>query len=32
MLGISPETLIHDRFGRPMTIAGEGKVRDELLG
>jgi hypothetical protein len=32
LLGISPETLIHDRFGRPMSIAGEGKVRKELLG
>jgi hypothetical protein len=32
LLGISPATELRDRFGRPMTIAGEGKVRDELLG
>lgn len=32
LLGISPETLIHDRLGRPMSIGGEGKVRKELLG
>jgi hypothetical protein len=32
LLGISPSTLLHDRLGRPMTIAGEGRVREELLG
>jgi hypothetical protein len=31
LLGISPTTVIHDRFGRPLSIAGEGKVRTELL-
>ncbi len=32
LLGIAPETLIKDRLGRPIAIAGEGKVRGELLG
>jgi uncharacterized protein (DUF1501 family) len=32
LLGISPTTELRDRLGRPMTIAGEGKVREELLG
>jgi hypothetical protein len=31
LLGCDPETLIHDRLGRPVAIAGEGKVRRELL-
>jgi hypothetical protein len=31
LLGIDPETLIRDRLGRPIAIAGEGKVRHELL-
>jgi hypothetical protein len=31
LLGIDPETLIRDRLGRPMPVAGEGKVRHELL-
>lgn len=31
LLGRDPETLIHDRLGRPVAIAGEGKVRRELL-
>ena len=32
LLGIDPTTLIRDRLGRPVSIAGEGKVRHELLG
>lgn len=32
LLGIDPETLIHDRLNRPIAIAGEGQVRRELLG
>ena len=32
LLGIDPETLIRDRLGRPIPVAGEGKVRHELLG
>jgi len=32
LLGIDPATIIHDRLGRPLPIAGDGKVRDELLG
>jgi arylsulfatase A-like enzyme len=32
LLGIDPETLIKDRLGRPIAIAGEGKVREEVLG
>jgi uncharacterized protein (DUF1501 family) len=31
LLGCDPETLIHDRLGRPVPIAGEGRVRRELL-
>ncbi len=31
LLGIDPETPIRDRLGRPVAIAGEGKVRHELL-
>ena len=31
LLGIDPETLIRDRLGRPIPIAGEGRVRHELL-
>jgi uncharacterized protein (DUF1501 family) len=32
LLGIDPAAIIHDRLGRPLPIAGDGKVRDELLG
>lgn len=32
LLGIDPETLLHDRLGRPVAIAGDGKIRRELLG
>ena len=32
LLGIDPETTIPDRQGRPMPIAGEGRVRSELFG
>lgn len=31
LLGIDPETIFHDRLGRPLPIAGEGRVRYELL-
>ena len=31
LLGIDPETRVPDTFGRPMPIAGEGVVRNELL-
>ncbi len=31
LLGIDPETLIRDRLGRPLPVAGEGRVRHELL-
>ena len=31
LLGIDPQSLIRDRLGRPIAIAGEGKVRQELL-
>ncbi len=31
LLGIDPATLINDRLGRPIAIAGEGKVRPELV-
>lgn len=31
LLGIDPETLIRDRLGRPLAVAGEGRVRHELL-
>lgn len=32
LLGIDPATLLHDRLGRPLPIAGDGRVREELLG
>ena len=32
LLGIDPETTVSDALGRPMPIAGEGRVRAELLG
>ena len=32
LLGINPETTVPDLSGRPHLIAGEGKVRTELLG
>ncbi len=32
LLGIDPETTVPDIAGRPFPIAGEGKVRRELLG
>jgi uncharacterized protein (DUF1501 family) len=32
LLGVDPDTLIFDRTGRPLRIAGEGHVRWELLG
>jgi hypothetical protein len=32
LLGIPPETPMHDRLGRPHPLAGDGKVRPELLG
>jgi uncharacterized protein (DUF1501 family) len=32
LLGIDPDTLIFDRTGRPLRIAGDGEVRWELLG
>ncbi len=32
LLGIDPETTVTDALGRPMPIAGEGRVRAELLG
>jgi hypothetical protein len=31
LLGIDPETIHHDQLGRPLPVAGEGKVRQELL-
>jgi hypothetical protein len=31
LLGIDPATILHDRLGRPLPIAGDGKVRPELL-
>lgn len=31
LLGISPETLMHDTLGRPLAIAGSGVVRTELF-
>jgi hypothetical protein len=31
LLGIAPHTTIPDRLGRPIAIAGEGRVREELL-
>jgi arylsulfatase A-like enzyme len=32
LLGIDPHTMIPDRLGRPLPVAGEGCVRAELLG
>jgi hypothetical protein len=32
LLGIDPEQTIPDRQGRPMPVAGEGRVRPELFG
>lgn len=32
LLGVPPETLMHDRVGRPHPLAGDGKVRAELIG
>ncbi|HEY2838474.1 MAG TPA: DUF1501 domain-containing protein, partial [Pirellulales bacterium] len=31
LMGVDPQTLIHDRLGRPMPIGGEGRVVPELL-
>jgi hypothetical protein len=31
LLGIDPGTILHDRLGRPLPVAGEGQVRTELL-
>ncbi len=31
LLGIDPATIVHDRLGRPVAIAGEGHARPELL-
>ncbi len=31
LLGIDPDTHVADHFGRPLPIAGDGKVRPELL-
>jgi hypothetical protein len=31
LLGIDPATVIRDRLGRPLSVGGEGKVRQELL-
>jgi hypothetical protein len=31
VLGIDPQTEIHDQFGRPFAVGGEGRVRAELL-
>ena len=31
LLGIDPATTIQDRLGRPVAVAGEGRVRPELL-
>ena len=32
LLGIDPASTLYDRLGRPLPIAGEGTVRQELLG
>jgi hypothetical protein len=32
LLGIDPHTMIPDRLGRPFPIAGEGRVRPEVIG
>ncbi|MCH2571750.1 MAG: DUF1501 domain-containing protein, partial [Planctomycetes bacterium] len=31
LLGIDPDTIIHDQVNRPIRIAGDGKIRPELL-
>ena len=31
LLGIDPHTLLPDRIGRPIPIAGSGRVRHDLL-
>ncbi len=31
LLGIDPHTLVHDRLGRPFPVAGDGRLRRELL-
>ena len=31
LLGIDPNTMIPDRLGRPIPVAGEGRMRPELL-
>jgi len=31
LLGFDPHALMHDRQGRPFPIAGDGRVRDELI-
>lgn len=31
LLGIDPHTLVHDRLGRPYPVAGDGRLRRELL-
>jgi hypothetical protein len=30
-LGIDPAGPLHDRLGRPLPVAGEGRMRPELL-
>jgi hypothetical protein len=32
LLGYDPETTVHDRQGRPIPIAGDGRVREDVLG
>lgn len=32
LLGIDPETIVHDRLGRPVAIAGAGQVCRQLMG
>lgn len=32
LLGINPEATVPDRFDRPMPIAGDGRLREELVG
>jgi hypothetical protein len=32
LLGINPHTLVKDRLGRPLPVAGDGQVRREFLG
>ena len=31
LLGIDPQTTVPDRLGRPLAVAGEGRLRQELL-